>query len=393
MPTFREVYFEFLAWLTVAVFCTVAALTIWVWAKRQGRKLLLPPQQRAVPWTGLEIATAFFLARFFWPIIVSSILNHLGFFYLVYGWKSPVNFESMNSNEKSQISLWITFLIFPLDLATVFLLFRISSGTQFHELGLSILRPRENLGLACLSWLATTPVVFGINYLATVAHFGLTGSKPEPHPFARLAEESPTLLNGILIGVSTLIVAPIWEELMFRRVLQSWLTQREWGGLLGIGLSFVIGLSAVITGFQDFHDSDFMLVVAKLSPILFILVMLPGYFYGDRFLQRWIPDQKVFRGIYANALLFGMVHSTTWPSPIPLFGLGLGLGFLAYRTQTLMGPILVHSLFNAVTCLTLVLPHAFPDLAKGREETSALTRSVPTATCTRVPGSWQLRCR
>jgi membrane protease YdiL (CAAX protease family) len=224
-------------------------------------------------------------------------------------------------------------------------------------------------------------------------HYELTGSKPEPHPFALLAEESPTLLNGILIGVSTLLVAPVWEELMFRRVLQSWLTQREWGGLLGIGLSIVIGLSAVITGFKDFHDSDLKLVVAKLSPIFFILLILPGYFYGDWFLKKWIPDQKVFRGIYATALLFGMVHSTTWPTPIALFLLGLGLGFLAYRTQTLLGSILVHSLFNAVACLTVVLPHAVPDLAKGREETSALTRSVPTATSTRIPGSWQLRCR
>jgi membrane protease YdiL (CAAX protease family) len=320
-------------------------------------------------------------------------LNHFGFFYLVYGWKSPVNFDSMNSNEKTQISLWITPLIFPLDLATVFLLFRIGSGTQAHELGLSIHRPRENLALACVSWLAVTPVVFGISYLATVAHFGLTGSKPQPHPFALLAEESPTLFNGILIGVSTLLVAPVWEELMFRRVLQSWLTQREWGGLLGIGLSFIIGLSAVITGFKDFHDSDLKLVVAKLSPILFTLLMLPGYFYGDRFLKKWIPDQKVFRGIFATALLFGMVHSITWPTPIALFVLGLGLGFLAYGTQTLMAPILFHSLFNAVACLTLVLPHAFPDWPKGSEETSALTRSVPTATCTRVPGSWQLRCK
>ncbi len=393
MPSFREIYFEFLAWLIVAVFCTTAAVSIWFWAKRQGRRLLLPSHQPVVPWTGLEIGTAFFLTHFFWPILVISTLNHLAFFSLFYGWKSPVNLDSINSNEKTQINLWLTVWIFPLNMATVFLLFRIGSGTQAQELGLSIHRPRENLALACLSWLVITPVVFGVNYLATVAYFGLTGSKPEPHPFALLAEESPTLLNGILIGVSTLTVAPIWEELMFRRVLQSWLTQREWGGLLGLGLAFFIGLGAAVSGFKDVHNPTTKMVIAKLSPIFFILVMLPGYFYGDRFLKKWIPDQKVFRGIYATSLLFGMVHSTTWPSPIALSGLGLGLGFLAYRTQTLMAPILFHSLFNAVACLTLVLPHTFPGWPKGSEETSALTRSVPTATCTRVPGSWQLRCR
>jgi membrane protease YdiL (CAAX protease family) len=93
--------------------------------------------------------------------------------------------------------------------------------------------------------------------------------------------------------------------------------------------------------------------------------MIPGYLYMDRLLKRWIPDRKTFRGIYATAMLFGMAHS--WPDPIALFVLGLGLGYLAYRTQTLLGPILLHSLFNAVTYLylilaqvALVLGHTFP---------------------------------
>jgi len=160
-----------------------------------------------------------------------------------------------------------------------------------------------------------------------------------------------------------------------------------------MGLASLIGIVDVISGFKELPDLTFRIVAAKLGPILFIVVMLPGYVYIDRLLKRWIPDRKVVRGIYGTALSFGMVHSSIWPTPIPLFVLGLALGYLAYRTQTLLGPILLHSLFNAVACLTLVFPHVFPDWPKGREETSAPTRSVPTATSTRVPGSWQLRWR
>ncbi len=58
--------------------------------------------------------------------------------------------------------------------------------------------------------------------------------------------------------------------------------------------------------------------------------------------------------IYGTSLLFAAMHSGVWPSPIALFVLGLGLGWLAYRTRSLVGPILVHALFNGVACLQLV---------------------------------------
>jgi membrane protease YdiL (CAAX protease family) len=52
-----------------------------------------------------------------------------------------------------------------------------------------------------------------------------------------------------------------------------------------------------------------------------------------------------------------MAHVAVWPSPIPLFVLGLGLGVLAEGTRSLVGPIVVHSAFNAVSCGYLALKH------------------------------------
>jgi membrane protease YdiL (CAAX protease family) len=54
------------------------------------------------------------------------------------------------------------------------------------------------------------------------------------------------------------------------------------------------------------------------------------------------------RAVYATAALFALMHPT-WPNPVPLFALGLGLGWLALRTSGVLVPILVHSLFNAVS--------------------------------------------
>src|SRR5262249_3359594 len=111
----------------------------------------------------------------------------------------------------------------------------------------------------------------------------------------------------------------------------------------------------------------------------------------DRLVRRWIPERKVFRGIFATSSLFAMVHSSVWPTPIPLFFLALALGFLAYRTQSLLVPIIFHSLFNAVACIALLFLQLGPDLQNGSEATSAGTRPVSAATSTRVPTAWQLR--
>jgi len=54
-------------------------------------------------------------------------------------------------------------------------------------------------------------------------------------------------------------------------------------------------------------------------------------------------------------MVFAVLHSQVWPTPIPLFFLGIGLGYLAYRTQSLLPGIIVHGLFNTVTCVGLVL--------------------------------------
>jgi membrane protease YdiL (CAAX protease family) len=341
----------------------------------------------------LEIGAAFFLTRLTWPIVVSSCLFRLGFLSWLYGGDISANPDSWDELDKARINLWLTVILFPINLATVFLLVRLGSGTRAGELGFTADRPRENLALASLTWLAVTPAVFGINYLASWGYFELTGTKPESHPLQQLAEQSPSLMDAILIAVSALVIAPIWEELMFRGVVQYWLAQRDWGGHLAMGLSAIIGLGTLFSGSPDFDDFTFKAIAAKLSPFLFVIAMVPGYLYLDQVFRRWIPDRKAFQAIYGTALLFGMVHSPTWPTPIPLFILGLGLGFLAYRTQSLLGPIFVHFLFNAVACLSLVLPQMLTDWPKGSNEASAATRSAAPATFTLVPGSRQLRCR
>jgi membrane protease YdiL (CAAX protease family) len=98
--------------------------------------------------------------------------------------------------------------------------------------------------------------------------------------------------------------------------------------------------------------------------LLFVAAMLPGYWLLPR-LAGLVRNRRqragqtsavnVTRGIYGTALLFAAFHSSVWPTPIPLFLLALGLGYLTYRTQSLVGPLVMHALFNAVPCLLILL--------------------------------------
>jgi membrane protease YdiL (CAAX protease family) len=98
--------------------------------------------------------------------------------------------------------------------------------------------------------------------------------------------------------------------------------------------------------------------LARLAPTLFVLLAFLGYLALPLLLRWGLPDLNAARAVYATALFFGSLHSFAWPSPVPLFVLGLGLGWLAHRTQNLVAPVVAHGLFNAVACVELFLTAA-----------------------------------
>jgi membrane protease YdiL (CAAX protease family) len=386
---FREFLFEFLAWLTVAGVCAAIVIPIWLSRREEGFRLFPPRHHNPVSWTGWEILAVFFLAYFLWPSLVGFCLDRSGFFSWLYGGPES-SAHDLEEIAKEQHNLWIIFFAFPLNLATVLVLFRLSSGTPPYQLGLSFYSPAKHLALACLTWLIMTPLVFGVNFLASLAYFDLTGQKPE-HPLQELAESSPLITDAILIGLIALVIAPIWEELLFRGVVQSWLAQQEWRSHLAMGLAFFIAISTGITDLYVSRELNLGSILGDLSPMLFVTILIGAYLFTDRLVRRWIPDRSVFRGIFATSSLFAMVHSPVWPTPIPLFFLALGLGYLAYRTQSLLASIIFHSLFNAVACIALLFLQLGTEAKNGSEATSAGTRPASTATSTRVPAVWQLR--
>ena len=92
----------------------------------------------------------------------------------------------------------------------------------------------------------------------------------------------------------------------------------------------------------------FAALSGKVGPVLFAGVLAAGLVIVWVTVRR---GKRHLRAVYASAAMFAMVHSAVWPSPVPLFLLGLGLGWCAVRTRGVLVPAIVHGLFNAVSAV------------------------------------------
>ena len=90
-------------------------------------------------------------------------------------------------------------------------------------------------------------------------------------------------------------------------------------------------------------------------PPFFVIMSYPVCLLAGR-LSVWLSIRPIaVRGILGTSMLFAVLHASVWPTPIPLFFLALCLGYLAYRTQSIIPGIIVHSLFNSIATLQLAL--------------------------------------
>src|SRR5262249_53283257 len=97
----------------------------------------------------------------------------------------------------------------------------------------------------------------------------------------------PGLLDWSLLVFLTVLAAPFWEELLFRGVFQGWLCRRAWGGdgamLGGVGVGVLGGARPLD---EAFRVGDPGRIFLELGLSLFVLALLPGFFWIDRVAPR-----------------------------------------------------------------------------------------------------------
>ena len=308
----------------------------------------------------------------FWPLLTMQLLMWAGL------GPPPAAPDAGPTLAFMRLKLLAVALAFPLQVALVLLLLPRFASVRLEQIGLT---PRD-FGRNCLRGvvgaLLIYPASFGLNYLVMLWLTSLgTAASFQEHPFVQMSQNGLSLVEWILLVFSAAVAGPVMEELVFRGALQSWLEGRAWAPHLVMALA--VFMSIPFQGDLGAIWSQGPRALAlHFAPSLFVLVL--GVIYGVICLRsRGLAGPAVF----ATSTLFAAVHSGAWPSPVALFVMALPLGILAQRTRSLVGPIVLHSLFNAVSCVMLFLPITRAPKTHGTQcgerRGESLTRNLPTS--------------
>jgi membrane protease YdiL (CAAX protease family) len=344
--------------LAVAGVAVPAGLLAWAVARRTGDWLLPRPRGWRVPWGGFEVFAALAVVSQVVPLLVGSALSGSGVIELAYAPERltlPAESESASAAAAGTAAasvahdraakaaatvrmVWVGLTSLPLQLGLLLAV----RATLFPSWRPPIRRPglAGSVALAVIAWAVLLLVVLGVHFGVILA-FDALGWPIEEHPLTQLTAERPRL-DQILFALQACVAAPLLEEVLFRGVLLPWLLGRAYRPWPVLGVAVLLG--AALAGGNDFG-------VLLRGPTLFAAALVGGWAVLAAVLPR---KRRTWGAIYASAALFAVVHSGVWPSPIPLFVLGLGLGWLAVRTRGVLVPTIVHGLFNAVSVLLVL---------------------------------------
>jgi membrane protease YdiL (CAAX protease family) len=201
-----------------------------------------------------------------------------------------------------------------------------------------------------LVWVVVTPLALGVNWLVVSLYQrgGVEGITE--HPFTQVAQAKLLPAEWVPFVLAATVAAAVYEELLFRGILQPLFAGMRWGGVVAMAGALAMMLFLRWDRIAAAYRSADGTLVMELAPLWFVLATVPGFLAVWRFSKA--PRAA---GVYGTALLFAAIHATVWPSPIGLFVFALGVGYLAEWTGSLVGPIVVHTLFNSTTCAWLLL--------------------------------------
>ncbi len=317
---------------------------------RDDRLTELPPPPPASlpdassPVTIRVVAFALFVYAL-WPFLVMFFLMAIGLVPRPSTTPTPAETQAL-----MRAQLLTGALAFPLQIASILWLLRPVAGVRLEQIGLTWRRLGWNCLWGAAGWLILTPICY-IADLGVIALYGqAAASNVQEHPFVQMSQQGLTPLEWSLLILTATSAAPVMEEILFRGALQAWLEERSWAPHVVMGLAFLTTLAMKGGDISNALPQGGATLLLHLTPVLFIVGLSVVH------LAVWLFSRS--RGasvVFAASALFASVHSFAWPEPVPLFLLGLGLGWLAFRTRSLAGPIVLHSLFNAVACVELIL--------------------------------------
>ena len=273
----------------------------------RGEPLLPPRPPRWVPWGASAVGVTILLY-----VLLSNAVS-TGF--LISAGKGALKNPTHQLGAMAIINAGLILLLPPV--------LRLLAGARAADLGLAeVSWPNLRLGVAgCLLAAAPTYILFGL----------ATRIWPrQDHPMQQMIGDGAGPGVTLLAVLSGVILAPMAEELVFRGVLQGWLTRL-----------FARRKPAMILVGDEVGDEGWFRTFPR-APGGKSILSEPGPLAG------WMPN-------LITSVCFAALHWGQWPAPIPLFALSLGLGWLARRSGGIVAPIAMHATFNGLSTAMLLL--------------------------------------
>jgi membrane protease YdiL (CAAX protease family) len=215
------------------------------------------------------------------------------------------------------------------------------------------------LGLAGFVMLA--PPVYAIQ--GVLVYFW----QPSKHPLMEMFKESPNAGFFAVLFVAAAVVAPIFEELVFRVLLQGFLEKAF--SHRGPASDLVVGSTGPDPGplpllpvNANTADPDIVYAADAQSPDT--NPFKPSAIVSES----WVPvelvsdnEQQVLRGavswlpIGITSIVFALLHFSHGPDWVALTLLAAGMGYLYQRTHRVVPSLIVHALLNGLSMFGLWL--------------------------------------
>jgi membrane protease YdiL (CAAX protease family) len=216
------------------------------------------------------------------------------------------------------------------------------------DMGCSAAHLVADARLGFIGFVMLAPPVYGLQGL--LVQFW----KPSKHPLIEMFKGTPDSAFFVLLFVSAALVAPLFEELIFRVVTQGYLEKF---------CTFTVTLRELLLGSEpDYRPTalaettstpHFSPVVGPIDPNPYVSPQSGEAKMIRATLADGPQEQPELRGIWAwlpiliSSAIFALLHYSHGPDWIPLFLLAAGMGYLYQRTHRLLPSLTIHALLNA----------------------------------------------